>query len=232
MVKVVLRDDSVPEVEKARTRGVLRRVLLDSLALLHPFMPFVSCEIREALHGDGGQLPLSPFPAANPEWADPLAVEAVETIRAAATRIRNLRAERGLPQTQTLATGLEVEDGPLSEALSRHAPLLGHLARLESVTVAPKVDLPGAFHDSIGPVGLVVLLPVQELGPAELAKLEKELAVVEKEAWALRRKLADEKFVARAPEAVVQKNRAQLEELESRRRKLAGNLGRVEVDRA
>jgi valyl-tRNA synthetase len=232
MVKAVLRDDAVPEAEKARTRAVLRRVLLDSLALLHPFMPFVSCEIREALNGDGGRLPLTSFPAANPEWADPLAVEVVETIRAAATRIRNLRAERGLPQTQTLVAGLEIEDGPLSEALSRHAPLLSHLARLESVTVTPKVDLPGAFHDSIGPVGLVVLLPLQELGPAELAKLEKELAVVEKEAEALRRKLGDEKFVSRAPEVVVQKNRAQLEELESRRRKLAGNLGRTEVDPA
>jgi valyl-tRNA synthetase len=232
MVKPVLRGESVPEAEKARTRAVLRRVMLDSLALLHPFMPFVSCEIREALHGDGGRLPLTPFPVARPEWADPLAVEVVETIRAAATRIRNLRAERGLPQTQALATGLEVEAGPLSDALARHAALLCHLARLESVTVAPKVDLPGAFHDAIGTVGLVVVLPARELGPAELAKLEKELAALEKEVEALRRKLADDKFVARAPEAVVQKNRAQLEELETRRRKLAGNLGRAEVGRA
>ena len=43
-----------------------------------------------ALPGDGGQLPLTPFPAARPEWSDPLAVEVVETIRAAATRIREL----------------------------------------------------------------------------------------------------------------------------------------------
>ena len=53
MVKPVLRGADVPEGEKEKTRGVLKRVLLDSLALLHPFMPFVSCEIREALHGDG-----------------------------------------------------------------------------------------------------------------------------------------------------------------------------------
>ena len=232
MVKPVLRGESVPEAEKARTRAVLRRVMLDSLALLHPFMPFVSCEIREALHGDGGRLPLTPFPVARPEWADPLAVEVVETIRAAATRIRNLRAERGLPQTQTLATGLEVEAGPLSDALARHATLLCHLARLESVTVAPKGDLPGAVHDAIGTVGLMVVLPARELGPAELAKLEKELAALEKEVEALRRKLADDKFVARAPEAVVQKNRAQLEELETRQRKLAGNIAQAEVGRA
>ena len=170
MVKPVLRGEAVPEAEKAKTRAVLRRVMLDSLALLHPFMPFVSCEIREALHGDGGTLALAPYPEARPDWADPLAVEAVEAIRAAATRIRNLRAERGLPQTQALAVGLEVEEGPLSATLAAHAPLLTHIARLESVTVAPKVDLPGAFHDSIGRVGLVVLLPAQGLGPAEKAK--------------------------------------------------------------
>ena len=55
---------------------------------------------------------------------------------------------------------------------------------------------------------------------------------MEKEAESLKRKLSDEKFLARAPEAVVLKNRTQLEELESRGRKLAGNLGRAGVGRA
>ena len=62
MVKPVLRGADVPEAEKEKTRGVLTRVLLDSLALLHPFMPFVSCEIREALNGDGLRLTMAKFP--------------------------------------------------------------------------------------------------------------------------------------------------------------------------
>ncbi len=224
MVKPVLRDPEVPEAEKAKTRAVLHRILLDSLALLHPFMPFVSCEIRDALAADGDRLPVTPFPKAEPTWDDPLAVQTVETLRAAATRIRNLRAERGLPQTEALDAGLEAE-GPLAALLERHAPLLVHLARLKSLRVAPKVAIPGAFHDAIGAVGLVVALPVKEMGAGERLKLEKELSAIERDAGSLRRKLADEAFLAKAPPAVVEKNRKQLAELEERRARLSANLG-------
>ena len=224
MVKPGLRDASVPEGEKAKTRAVLRRVLLDSLAMLHPFMPFVSCEIREALNGDGMTLPVARFPEPDPAWNDPLAVETIETIRAAATRIRNLRAERGLAQTEAVAAGLEVSAGPLAGELSRHRALLVYLARLGSLDVAEKVDLPGAFHDAIGPVGLVVALPAKDLGPEERAKLEKELAQIDKEVEAIRNRLRDEGFLSRAPAAVVEKNRKQLEGLEERRSRLSANL--------
>jgi valyl-tRNA synthetase len=224
MVKPGLRDEAVPEDEKARTRAVLRRVLLDSLAMLHPFMPFVSSEIREALNGDGLTLPVTRFPEEDPAWDDPLAVETVETIRAAATRIRNLRAERGLPQTEALAAGLEVPAGPLADQLARHRGLLVYLARLASLDVAPNVDLPGAFHDAIGGVGLVVALPARELGPEERARLEKELAQIDREIAGAKKRLSDDGFLSRAPTAVVEKSRRQLEELEERRARLAGNL--------
>lgn len=224
LVKPVLRDPSRPEEEKRKTRAVLRRVLLDSLALLHPFMPFVTCEIREALNADGAALPLTPFPREREEWRDPLAVETMETVEAAVTRLRNLRAERGLAQTTPLAAGLEVPAGPLADALRAHADLVSSLARLSSLMVAEKVDIPGAFHDHVGSVGLAVLLPARELSPAERSRIEKELATIDKEAAALKRKLADESFLSRAPAAVVEKARQQLADLETRRGKLSGNL--------
>ena len=223
MVKPVLRDASLPETEKAKTRAVLHRVLLDSLALLHPFMPFVSCEIRDALAGDGATLPVTPFPREQAGWDDPLAVETVETLRAAATRIRNLKAERGLSQTEALEAGLEAE-GPLADSLEKHAPLLVHLARLKSLTVAPKLAMPGAFHDAIGPVGLVVALPARKLTAEERQRIEKELVALERDAAALRRKLGDPSFLSKAPPAVVEKSRKQLAELEERAARLSGNL--------
>ena len=225
MVKQVLRDESLAEEEKAKTRAVLRRVLLDSLALLHPFMPFVSCEIREALNGDGAKLPVLPYPAGRDDWRDPFAVEVVETLRETATRIRNLRAERGMAQTEALDAGLEVPEGEVAEALRAHAPLLSHMARLSSLAVAPKVELPNAFHDHVGVAGLVVALPRKELSAEETAKLRKEIAAVEKEIEGVNRKLGDEAFLARAPQAVVEKARKQLEELGARRARLVTNLG-------
>ena len=225
MVKQVLRDESLPEEEKAKTRAVLRHVLLDSLALLHPFMPFVSCEIREALNGDGAKLPVLPYPAGRDDWRDPFAVEVVETLRETATRIRNLRAERGMAQTEALDAGLEVSEGEVADALRAHAPLLSHMARLSSLVVAPKVDLPNAFRDHVGVAGLVVALPKKELSAEEEAKARKEIASVDKEIEGVTRKLSDESFLARAPQAVVEKAKKQLEELAARRAKLLANLG-------
>jgi valyl-tRNA synthetase len=225
MVKPVLRDEALAEAEKAKTRLVLRRVLLDSLALLHPFMPFISCEIREALNGDGAKLPVLPYPAGRDDWRDPFAVDVVETLRETATRVRNLRAERGMAQTEVLAAGLEVPEGALAEALREHAPLLVHMARLSSLVVAPTVELPGAFHEHVGVAGLVVALPKKELSPDDAAKLRKDIAAVDKETESVTRKLADESFLARAPQAVVEKARRQLEELSARRAKLVTNLG-------
>ena len=188
-------------------------------------MPFISCEIREALNGDGAKLPVLPYPAGRADWSDPFAVEVVETLRETATRIRNLRAERGLAQTEALDAGLEVPEGPVAEALRGHAPLLSHMARLSSLTVAPKVELPNAFHDHVGVAGLVVALPKKELSAEEEAKVRKEIAAVDKEIEGVNRKLADESFLARAPQAVVEKARKQLEELAARRAKLVTNLG-------
>jgi valyl-tRNA synthetase len=224
MIKPVLRGAGVPEAEKARTRGVLKRVLLDSLALLHPFMPFVSCEIREALNGDGLKLTMAKFPEPHPEWVDLGAVGVVELIRAIVTRVRNLRAERGLPQTEPLRLGIELPEGPPSKEMRRHVPLLSHLARLSAVEISSNVNWPGAHRDVIADVGIVVELPSKEISPEDAEKIRKEIEKLGAEADKIRARLADESFLSRAPAAVVAKAKRQLEEISERHRRLAGNL--------
>ncbi|HEX7527691.1 MAG TPA: class I tRNA ligase family protein, partial [Thermoanaerobaculia bacterium] len=224
MVKPVLRGSDVPEKEKEKTRGVLKLVLLDSLALLHPFMPFVSCEIREALNGDGLRLTMEKFPRPRPEWRDDAAVEAVATMRAVVTRIRNLRAENGLAQTELLAIGLELPDGPLSKEMRRHVPLLTHLARLKGVEISSKVDIAGAFRDVVAGLGLVVDLPKKEISSEDTEKLRREIEKLEGEAGKIRARLGDESFLARAPTAVVERTKQQLEEISERHKRLSGNL--------
>jgi valyl-tRNA synthetase len=187
-------------------------------------MPFVSCEIREALNGDGLRLTMAKFPEANPAWIDPLAVETVEAMRAVTTRIRNLRAENGLAQTEALSVGLEIPEGPLSMQLRHFAPLLQQLARLKDVKISPKVNMPGAFRDVIAGVGLLVDLPRKEISLEDREKLQRELDRLSAEADKLRARLADESFLSRAPAAVVAKTKQQLEELAERHARLSGNL--------
>jgi valyl-tRNA synthetase len=223
-VKPVLRDAEVPESEKQKTRSVLHLVLMKSLALLHPFMPFISCEIRDALAGDGARLPQETFPTAVAGWDDPVAVETIEILRGTITRIRNLRAERGLAQTVPVDAILEVPEGPLSISLESQRSLLMAMARLTKLEIGGKVEAPGAFHDAIGPVGLVVLLPKTELSPEEKAKRLKEIASIDKDLASLEAKLSDEGFRSRAPAAVIEKVSRQLQDLKARREKLQVNL--------
>ncbi len=224
MVKPVLRGTDIPTAAKEQTRGVLTRVLLDSLALLHPFMPFVSCEIQEALNGDGLQLTMTKFPEPHPEWVDPGAVEVVGLMRAIVTRVRNLRAERGLPQTEPLRLGIELPEGPPSKEIQGHVPLLSHLARLSAVEISSNVNWPGAHRDVVADVGIVVELPFRELSPEDMEKRRKEIEKLEGEAERIRARLADSSFLSRAPAAVVAKTKQQLEEISERRRRLSGNL--------
>jgi valyl-tRNA synthetase len=224
MVKPVLRGSEVPESEKAKTRGVLRRVLLDSLALLHPFMPFVSCEIREALNGDGLGLAMTRFPEPHPEWGDPGAVGEIELVRAIVTKVRNLRAERGLPQTEVLRLGIELPEGPSSKAMQRHVPLLSHLARLSAVEISSSVSWPEAHRDVVADVGIVVDLPSKELSSEDLEKIRKEIERLRTEAEKIRARLADSSFLSRAPAAVVAKTKQQFEEISERLSRLESNL--------
>ena len=75
----------------------------------------------------------------------------------------------------------------------------------------------------------MVSLPKRELSADDEAKIRKEIATADKEAEGIRRKLADESFLARAPQAIVEKVRRQLEELTARRVKLVTNLGEEPV---
>ena len=224
MVKPALRGADVPEGEKEKTRGVLTRVLLDSLALLHPFMPFVSCEIREALNGDGLRLAMTKFPEPNAEWKDDGATEVIALLRAIVTRVRNLRAERGLPQTEVLRLGIELPAGPLSKEMRRLVPLLSHLARLSAVEISSSVNWPGAHRDVVADAGIVVQLPQQEISSEDEAKIRKEIEKLQAEAEKIRARLADSSFLARAPAAVVERTKQQLEELSERQKRLSGNL--------
>jgi valyl-tRNA synthetase len=224
MVKPVLRGPDVPAADKEKTRGVLTRVLLDSLALLHPFMPFVSCEIREALNGDGLRLTMAKFPEPHAEWADPEAVGVVELMRAIVTRVRNLRAERGLPQTELLRLGIELPEGPPSEEMQCHVPLLSHLARLSAVEISSNLNWPGAHRDVVAGVGVVVDLPKKEISSEDREKARRDVERLRGEAAKIRARLVDESFLSRAPGAVVEKTRQQFEEIEERIRRLSGNL--------
>jgi valyl-tRNA synthetase len=197
------------------------------LRALHPFVPFVTEEIHEAVMaerlpaGEPVLLALRAWPAG--EWildakgGDPALIPRFQEVLSACLR---LKAEHGVDPAKRVAAFcslLELE--PFAEALKA-------IARLESVTFT-STDLASPTRAVAVVAGGAVALELAGLKDpaAEKAKLEKELAKLEKELEPLRARLADDSFVTKAPEAAVAKLRGQAEEREQRLAQVKALLG-------
>jgi valyl-tRNA synthetase len=214
MIKPVLSGSD--EAGARASRSVLRRCLTDSLALLHPFMPFLTEEVWEKLTGRPGTLIVTPYPQESPQWRDDAAVEAVETLRAVVTRVRNFRAERGVSPTEPVALAID-PDSParaMVPTLESQAPLLRHLGRLSDLRFAPPP--PGVFRDVVAGIQLGMALPRGAAAASE-TRVEKALADVDDEIAQLTAKLQNAAYLAKAPAPVVEKTRMRLRELEAKR---------------
>ncbi len=217
MIKPVLAGSDSEAAETAR--GVLRHCLEGSVALLHPFMPFLTEEIWEKLTGRSGTLIVSAYPAGDGA-RDTEAEAIVEPVRAVVTRVRNFRTEREASPTEpvTLTIDLASPNRALAAALQELSPLLIHLARLDQLTFGPAPD--GAFQDVVS--GLALGLSLPRGAPAEGgARIEKTAAAAEAEIASLRAKLQNPEFLQKAPPPVVEKVRTRLFELEEKRAALA-----------
>jgi len=214
MVKPVLSGADAAAAESAR--GVLRRCLEGALALLHPFMPFLTEEIWEKLTGRAGTLVVAPYPIRTGTWADGEAEVVIEALRAIVTRVRNFRAERGASPTEPVALSIDpASPGKAAlPALETLAPLLTHLGRLSELVIAAAPA--GRFQDVVAGLGLGLALP-EGSAPDAGARVEKDLAATEMEIAGLAAKLQNPSYVEKAPAAVVEKTRLRLRELEEKR---------------
>jgi valyl-tRNA synthetase len=208
------------EAARETARAVLGRCLSDSLALLHPFMPFVTEEIWEKLTGRPGTLIVSPYPRGDESFRDEAAERVVEAMRALVTRVRNFRIERGFSPTEPvrLAVDPASPDPGLVGELEPLAPLLKHLARLSELSFGP----PASEMVRDVTAGLSIGLSVGERAVAtDAGRLSRALALLDGEITELSAKLQNSSFLDKAPPAVVEKTRRRLVELEERRAALS-----------
>ncbi|MCA1581605.1 MAG: valine--tRNA ligase [Acidobacteria bacterium] len=220
MVKPVLSGREGTEDERGSARGVLSRCLLDSLALLHPFMPFLTEEIWDKATGRPGTLIVAPYPTGETLRNDPEAERVIEAVRALVTRVRNYRGERGASPTEPVELWIAFDspDPDLAASLPAVAPLLRHLGRISELRFeAP----PGAaFRDVVSKLSLGLRVRETDADSGS-GRLEKALAEIEQEYDGLSAKMRNPSFVDKAPPAVVEKTRRRLLELEERRAALS-----------
>ena len=231
--KPVLWDENAPAERTRGTRRTLVRVLEAALRLAHPFMPFITEEIWQRIAPlagkSGSTIMLQPFPASEDDKLDAQAEGDIEWLKNVMLAVRNIRAEMNIGPGKAIPLYLSNSSSEDRRRLNVNETTLTKLARLESISVLGAGQEPPMSATAL--VGdMQVLVPMAGLidTKAELARLDKEIKRLEGEIKRVSGKLSNQGFVAKAPAAVIEKERAKqteyehaLEQLTEQRAKMA-----------
>ena len=203
IAKIRLQKDGA---EAQNARQVLVWVMSNTLKLLHPFMPFITEEIWQTLPHDGESIMISAWPEfveANAYAAEEAEMEKIMT---AVRAIRNRRAEMNVPPSKKAKVYIATA---YKSTFEQGGVFMQKLASASEVEVADSFELDGAV--CIVTADAKIYIPMGELVDfeAEKARLQKELAAVQKDLDFVNGKLSNENFVAKAPANVVAAQREQ-----------------------
>lgn len=208
-----IRLNGEEETAKSTVKAVLVYVMSNTLKLLHPFMPFITEEIWQTLPHEGESIMVADWPKADSALTYAAEEAQMERIMTAIKAVRNRRAEMNVPPSKKAKVFIETAYG---DTFAAGTVFFNRLASASEVQVAEQFD---GMDDAVSIIteSARIYIPIDELVDfqAELKRLEKEKASVQKELDMVNGKLGNENFVSKAPAAVVEKQRqakAQLEE--------------------
>ncbi|MGF1446842.1 MAG: valine--tRNA ligase [Pikeienuella sp.] len=208
---------------QAETRATMAWALDQCLILLHPIMPFITEELwRQTAEGSGGRsgrLIHTAWPELPESLADPEATRELAWVIRSIEQIRSVRAEMNVPVGAQLALVVSGHQPQVMARIDRNRALIGRLARIESIEAAaepPKGAVTVALEDCALSLPLAGVIDVS----AETERLSKAIGKLDKEIGQLSGKLSNEKFLAKAPEEEVEKQRERLTTAEGERARL------------
>ena len=224
LVKPDLYQKERPEVRQ-RVQGVLVDILSQIMALLHPFMPYLSEEIWQALPHKGISLMLAEWPKQCADKIDLQAEKEMALIMDLIKAVRNIRSEVNIVPSKKVEVIMQatLEDIALMESGKVYFQTLGGLSSLE-ITLLRDEKPDKAMTARVG--GIELYLPLAGLLDLdkERARLQKELEKAEKEIARVDNKLANQGFVAKAPANVIEKEKEKREEWLVKKAKIAERL--------
>jgi valyl-tRNA synthetase len=241
---------------KAETRAMVAWARDEILKLLHPFMPFITEELWTVTAARDGLLALAPWSikesALTPEqvallattspndplippvllafdpadFSDPLAEAEIGWVVDLVTAIRSVRAEMNIPPSTLTPLVLAGASAEIRERVPRWSDVVKRMARLSDIAFADRAP-EGAVQLLVR--GEVAALPLKGLIDlsAEKARLDKELTKAEADIKRVDTKLGNEKFVANAPEEIVEEEKEKREAAVARKKKILEALERL-----
>ena len=205
LVKARLQSDGE---DAQNARQVLLYVLDQILRLLHPFMPYVTEEIWQTIPHEGETVMLCDYPSYKPALDFPEAAAEMRRIMDAIRAIRNRRSEMNVPPSRKAKVYVATK---FPKTFEDGAAFIIKLASASEVEVADSFEIDGAV--TVVTADAKIYIPMEELvdKKAELERLNKELAQVQKRLAQSEGKLNNQGFVSKAPAAVIEKVKGQAE---------------------
>ncbi|MCO4798632.1 MAG: valine--tRNA ligase [Colwelliaceae bacterium] len=222
------------DAQQRGTRQTLVETLEALLRLMHPIMPFITETIWQRVvpltnfAQNGDSIMIQSFPQYDESLVDEKASEDLEWVKQFIIAIRNIRGEMDIAPSKPLPVLLKNVNSNDQRRLGDNEQFLSALAKLESIQVlADSEEGPASATAVVG--DLSVLIPMAGLidKDAELARLTKAIEKIEKDSQKVRGKLSNENFVAKAPAAVIDKEKAKLAEADSTLAKLAEQIEQI-----
>ncbi|MDT2796594.1 valine--tRNA ligase [Enterococcus cecorum] len=206
MSKETLYGDN-PEA-KRMNQAVLVYVLDNIVRLLHPIMPFVTEEIFSKLPTTTGSIVVASYPEVN-EFSDESAAEGMEVLKEVIRAVRNIRAEVNTPLSKAVTLLIQANDEKVQAFLTANQNYIMRFCNPDELVIATELAVPDMAMSQVI-TGATIYLPLANLInlTEEIARLEKELAKLDGEVKRVQGKLANERFVSKAPQAVVDQERA------------------------
>jgi valyl-tRNA synthetase len=217
-------EDAEAKTARAKAQGVLTHVLEQSLRLLHPFAPFVTEEIWHKLPKTRHRpesLMVTAYPGGDSKFVDEQAEQEMALLQEVVTKIRSIRSIYSVKPSLTVDVEVRTKNGEKRSVIDKYVAVVQNAARVKLTLTAGGEHIAQSAKGIVGS-DLEVVVPLAGLVDidAEKARLTKEIKKCEKEIAFVEKKLANKNFIDRAPEEVVEKEKAKLADEQSRKQRL------------
>ncbi|MCM3162940.1 valine--tRNA ligase [Metabacillus litoralis] len=197
------------EAAKKTTRSILAYVLDHTMRLLHPFMPFITEEIWQSLPHKGESITVAAWPTVNEQLTDRAAATEMKLLVEVIRAVRNIRAEVNTPMSKQIPMRIKAKDQDVLKQLENNRAYIERFCNTSSLSISTEVD---STEKSMSAVvtGAEIILPIEGLIniEEEIKRLEKEREKLDKEVERVQKKLGNEGFLKKAPEKVIEEEKA------------------------
>ncbi|WP_431804697.1 valine--tRNA ligase [Halobacillus andaensis] len=207
------------------TRSILAYTLDQTMRMLHPFMPFITEEIWQHLPHKGESITRASWPAVRKEFHNEQAVSEMERLVSIIRSVRNIRAEVDTPMSKEIQLLIQAKDQDVAAELENNRSYLERFCNPSELTISVDLQAPEKAMSAVV-TGAELYLPLAGLINIsdEIKRLEKEWEKWDKEVARVQKKLANEGFVSKAPQHVVDEERKKENDYLDKRAKVEARM--------